>query len=99
MQQVEEVTPPLTINLNGTLLKTEFMDQPTPTPTPISLTESSVAPPPVISTPPIPRAIAPAQPLLTITPSSTIKRVKKVCIFHVFCIIEYYYLGLSNLFE
>lgn len=75
MQQVEEVPPPLSINLNGTLLKSEIIDQPTLTPTPISLTKSLVAPPPtqLIAVP-----IAPAQPLLTSTPSTTIKRVKRV---------------------
>jgi len=84
MHQVEEVPPPLSINLNGTLLKSEIVDRPMPTPTPISLTESSVAPPSVIPTQFIAVPIAPAQPLLTSTPSATIKRVKRVCIFHVF---------------
>jgi len=79
MQQVEELPPPPSINLNGTLLKTEIIDQLTPTPTPISLTESLVAPPPtqLIAVP-----IIPAQQVLASTP--TIKRVKRVGIFHGF---------------
>lgn len=70
MHQVEEV-PSLPINLNGTLLKTEIIEQPTLAPTPISVVESSVAPP----THPVP--IAPAQPVSTSTPIVPTKKVKR----------------------
>jgi hypothetical protein len=85
MHQVEEIPPPPSINLNGTLLKTEIIERPTLTPTPISLTESLVAPPSVTPTQFIAVPITPAQPLLTSTPTAPIKRVKRVCILYVFC--------------
>lgn len=82
MHQVEEVPPPPSINLNGTLLKTEFIEQPTPTPTPISMAESSVVPPSISSTHVNPVPIAPAQPVSTSTPVAPIKKVKRVCRFN-----------------
>lgn len=72
MHQVEEVPAP-SINLNGTLLKTEFIEQPISTSMPMPMAESSVAPPTI----PVP--IAPAQPLSTSTPIAPAKKAKRVC--------------------
>ncbi|CAF3373032.1 unnamed protein product [Rotaria sp. Silwood1] len=73
MYQVVEVPPLLSGTLNASLLKSEI-DHEKPT---ISLTESSVAPPPVTKTQLITVPIASAQPFLTSTPSTTIKRTKR----------------------
>jgi len=70
MHQVEEVPAP-SINLNGTLLKTEFIEQPISTSMPMPMAESSVAPPTI----PVP--IAPAQPLSTSTPIAPAKKTKR----------------------
>ena len=81
MFQVEEATLPQSVHINGTLLKTEVIEQPVPIPTPISITESSVAPPSVTQAQLITVPIASAQPLLTSTPTATIKRAKRVWFF------------------
>jgi hypothetical protein len=78
MFQVEEVPPPQSVLLNGTLLKSEVIEQPVPILTPISITESSLAPPSVTQAQLITVPIASAQPLLTSTPTATIKRAKRV---------------------
>lgn len=75
MHQVEEVSLPVTIN--GTLLKSECIEQPPLTHTPISLTESAVAPP----SGNVP--IAPAPPLSTSTPTSAVKKARRVRLFVV----------------
>ncbi len=96
MHQVEEIPPAVSSNLNGAPLKCEVVEQPLPTSTPISLTESSVAPPSVTQPQMITVPIAPAQPLLTSTPSTTIKRTKRVCTSYLSNRIEYYFLEISN---
>ena len=79
---MEEAPPPPPVNLNNIspLMKTEVIEPPVlPEPTPISATEPSVAPPTAITTPMVTVPIAPAQPLLTSTPSAPIKKPKRVC--------------------
>jgi hypothetical protein len=80
MFQVEEAPPSQPVHINGTLLKTEVIEQPTP----ISITELSVAPPSVTQAQLITLPIASAQPLLTSTPTATIKRAKRVCFLFSF---------------
>ena len=86
---MEDVPLPPTLNLNVSPLKCEVVEQPLPTSTPISLTESPVAPPSVTQTQLITIPIAPAQPLLTSTPSATIKRAKRVCVFLIYLAISH----------
>jgi hypothetical protein len=82
MQQVEEVLQPPSFNLNGSILKSEVVDQPLLTS--VIPTELSVAPPSSTHAQLIAVPIAARQPLLTSTPSATIKRIKRVCIFDVY---------------
>lgn len=84
MLQVEEVHPSPAINRNGTLLKTEIVEQPTLTSTPMSIGDSSVAPPTVVPTHIVPVPIAPAQPLSTSTPTAPMKKIKRVCRLDLF---------------
>jgi hypothetical protein len=97
MFQVEEVPPPQSVLLNGTLLKSEVIEQPVPILTPISITESSLAPPSVTQAQLITVPIASAQPLLTSTPTATIKRAKRVDFCRFFSSNLMYFLGISNL--
>lgn len=94
---MEDGLPPPSLNLNVSPVKCEVVEQPLPTSTSISLTESSVAPPPITQTQLITVPVTQAQPLLTSTPTTTIKRAKRVCISYLSNKILYHYLGISNI--
>ncbi|CAF1311384.1 unnamed protein product [Adineta steineri] len=73
MHQVEEAPRPPSVNFNVSPLKSEVVEQPAP----ISSTESPVVLSSVPQSQLITVPIAPAQPLLTSTPTSAIKRTTK----------------------